>query len=97
MRILVTSASGANGNGYGAVLSFGPEGDFMGPFSKDPRTTDPRGMAVDPSGALVYLNATPISSASRQTALLASTADSFWSPAPNPIRSASSAPRLRPG
>jgi DNA-binding beta-propeller fold protein YncE len=56
MRILVTSASGANGNGYGAVLSFGPEGDFMGPFSKDPRITDPRGMSVDPSGALVYVN-----------------------------------------
>jgi hypothetical protein len=32
MRILVTSASGANGNGYGAVLGFGPEGDFTGPF-----------------------------------------------------------------
>jgi hypothetical protein len=30
MRILVTSASGANGNGYGAVLGFGPEGDFPG-------------------------------------------------------------------
>ena len=56
MRILVTSASGANGNGYGAVLSFGPEGDFMGPFSSDPRITDPRGMSVDPSGALVYVN-----------------------------------------
>ncbi len=36
MRILVTSASGANGNGYGAVLGFGPEGDFTGPFSSDP-------------------------------------------------------------
>jgi hypothetical protein len=24
VRILVTSASGANGNGYGAVLGFGP-------------------------------------------------------------------------
>ena len=44
MRILVTSANGANGNGYGAILGFGPEGKFMGPFSTDPRIADPRGM-----------------------------------------------------
>ncbi len=56
MHILVTSASGANGNGYGAILGFGPEGEFTGPFSSDPRTADPRGMSLDPSGALVYLN-----------------------------------------
>jgi DNA-binding beta-propeller fold protein YncE len=56
MRILVTSASGANGNGYGAVLTFGPNGEFMGPFSRDPRITDPRGMSLDPSGGLIYLN-----------------------------------------
>jgi DNA-binding beta-propeller fold protein YncE len=56
MRILVTSASGANGNGYGAILSFGPDGEFTGPFSGDPRIADPRGMSLDPSGALVYLN-----------------------------------------
>src|SRR6202451_4614490 len=56
MRLLVTSASGANGNGYGAILGFGPEGDFTGPFSIDPRVADPRGLSLDPSGALVYLN-----------------------------------------
>jgi len=28
MHILVTSGSGANGNGNGAILGFGPEGDF---------------------------------------------------------------------
>ena len=56
MHILVTSASGANGNGYGAILGFGPEGEFTGPFSSDPRIADPRGMSLDPSGALVYLN-----------------------------------------
>jgi DNA-binding beta-propeller fold protein YncE len=56
MRILVTSASGANGNGYGAVLGFGPQGDFTGPFSSDPRVADPRGLSLDPWGALVYLN-----------------------------------------
>ncbi len=56
MRILVTSASGANGNGYGAILGFGPEGEFTGPFSSDPRITDPRGLSLNPSGELVYLN-----------------------------------------
>jgi DNA-binding beta-propeller fold protein YncE len=56
MRILVTSASGANGDGYGAILAFGPDGEFLGPFSTDPRIKDPRGMSLDPSGALVYLN-----------------------------------------
>ena len=47
MRILVTSASGANGNGYGAILGFGPEGEFTGPFSSDPRIADPRGISLD--------------------------------------------------
>jgi hypothetical protein len=56
MRILVTSAHGANGNGYGAILGFGPEGEFTGPFSSDPRIADPRGLSLDPSGTLVYLN-----------------------------------------
>jgi hypothetical protein len=56
MRILVTSASGANGNGYGAILGFGPDGEFTGPFSSDQRIADPRGLSLDPSGALVYLN-----------------------------------------
>jgi DNA-binding beta-propeller fold protein YncE len=56
MNILVTSASGANGNGYGTILGFGPAGELTGPFSGDPRIADPRGMSLDPSGALVYLN-----------------------------------------
>jgi DNA-binding beta-propeller fold protein YncE len=56
MRILVTSASGANGNGYGAILGFAPDGELTGPFSSDPRIADPRGLSLDPSGALVYLN-----------------------------------------
>jgi DNA-binding beta-propeller fold protein YncE len=56
MAILVTSASGANGNGYGTLLTFGPDGEFLGPFSADPRIADPRGLAVDPLGALIYLN-----------------------------------------
>ena len=56
MRILVTSASGANGNGYGAILGFGPEGEFTGPFSSDQRIIDPRGLSLDPSSALIYVN-----------------------------------------
>jgi DNA-binding beta-propeller fold protein YncE len=56
MRILVTSAGRATGDGYGAILAFGPDGEFTGPFSSDARITDPRGMSLDPSGALVYLN-----------------------------------------
>jgi DNA-binding beta-propeller fold protein YncE len=56
MRILVSSASGANGNGYGAILGFGPGGECIGPFSSDPRIVDPRGLSLDPSGAFVYLN-----------------------------------------
>jgi DNA-binding beta-propeller fold protein YncE len=56
MHMLVTSASGANGNGFDALLRFGAQGEFLGPFSDDPRITDPRGLSVAPSGALVYLN-----------------------------------------
>jgi DNA-binding beta-propeller fold protein YncE len=56
MAILVTSASGANGEGYGSLLTFGPGGEFLGPFSDDPRIADPRGLSVDPLGALIYLN-----------------------------------------
>ena len=56
MRMLVASASGSNGNGYGAILDFGPDGELTGPFSSDPRITDPRGMSLDASGELLYLN-----------------------------------------
>jgi DNA-binding beta-propeller fold protein YncE len=56
MRILVTSAAGANGDGYGEILSFGPAGVFTGPFGRDALITDPRGLSVDPSGVLVYVN-----------------------------------------
>jgi hypothetical protein len=55
-RILVTSASGANGDGYGAILSFTADGALAGPFSRDRRITDPRGLSPGPSGELVYLN-----------------------------------------
>ena len=54
-RILVTSASGANGNGYGTLLSFSARGELAGPFSDDPRITDPRGLSLSPAGDLVYV------------------------------------------
>ncbi len=58
MHILVTSADGANGNGYGAILGFGPEGEFTGPFGSDPRIADPRGLSVDPSGVISHVSRT---------------------------------------
>jgi hypothetical protein len=56
VRLLVTSAGSANGGCYGAILSFDSEGEPLEPFSGDPRIADPRGLSLDPSGALVYLN-----------------------------------------
>jgi DNA-binding beta-propeller fold protein YncE len=54
-RILVTSASGTNGDGYGTILSFSAGGNLAGPFSDDPRITDPRGMSLSPAGDLIYV------------------------------------------
>jgi DNA-binding beta-propeller fold protein YncE len=53
--VLVTSASGANGDGYGTLLCFSARGELAGPFSDDPRITDPRGMSLSPAGDLVYV------------------------------------------
>jgi hypothetical protein len=55
-RILVTSASGSNGSGFGALLGFDLRGRTLGAFSRDPRISDPRGIRVNPSGSLLYLN-----------------------------------------
>ena len=54
--VLVTSAKGANGGGYGAVLGFSADGSLIGPFSRDRRITDPRGLSHDQTGELVYVN-----------------------------------------
>jgi DNA-binding beta-propeller fold protein YncE len=56
VRFLVSSAGSANGGGHDAVLAFNAGGEFVGPFSDDPRIVDPRGLCIDPSGALIYLN-----------------------------------------
>ena len=56
MPILVTSASGINGNGYGALLAFKGDGTLIGPFNDDSRIVDPRGLAVDRKEGLLFLN-----------------------------------------
>ena len=55
-RIVVTSANGANGDGYGALLCFSADGELAGPFSQDRRITDPRGLSLSPAGDLVYVD-----------------------------------------
>jgi hypothetical protein len=56
MPLLVTSASGTNGNGFGALLAFELDGTFRGTFIEDDRIADPRGLAVDPKDNLLFLN-----------------------------------------
>jgi hypothetical protein len=45
MPLLVTSAAGANGDGYGALLAFDEDGKPVGVFGEDRRIVDPRGWA----------------------------------------------------
>jgi hypothetical protein len=54
--LLVTSASGANGNGYGALLAFDHDGEPLGPFSDDDGIVDSRGLALEPEPGLLFLN-----------------------------------------
>jgi outer membrane protein assembly factor BamB len=56
MPLLVTSASGTNGNGFGALLAFELDGGFRGTFIEDDRIADPRGLAIDPNENLLFLN-----------------------------------------
>jgi hypothetical protein len=56
MPLLVTSAAGANGNGYGALLAFDRDGRLLGTFSSDSRIVDPRGLAVNQRDGLLFLN-----------------------------------------
>ena len=56
MTILVTSAAGANGAGYGKVLAFSDDGKPIGVFGDDPRVIDPRGLGLDRASGLLYVN-----------------------------------------
>jgi hypothetical protein len=56
MPLLVTSAAGANGNGYGTLLAFDLDGRPLGAFSDDSRIADPRGLAVDRDEGLLFMN-----------------------------------------
>src|SRR5579864_1066392 len=56
MFLLVTSAAGVNGNGFGALLAFEPNGRPRGIFIVDDRIADPRGLAVDSKEDLLFLN-----------------------------------------
>jgi DNA-binding beta-propeller fold protein YncE len=56
MLFLVTSAAGANGDGYGMLLAFDRTGRSLGAFSNDARISDPRGLAVAEQDELLYLN-----------------------------------------
>jgi hypothetical protein len=54
--LLVTSASGRNGDGYSALLSFDRDGRLLGEFSVDDRIRDPRGLGFDRESVLLFLN-----------------------------------------
>jgi DNA-binding beta-propeller fold protein YncE len=56
MPLLVTSAAGVNGDGYGALLAFDLDGKPLGAFSDDKRIADPRGLAVSRDDGLLFLN-----------------------------------------
>ncbi len=56
MEIVITSASGANGEGLGAVLRFGLDGRRNAPFPKDAGIVDPRGLHIHPDGEHLYVN-----------------------------------------
>jgi hypothetical protein len=56
MPLLVTSAAGVSGDGYGALLAFDRTGRSLGAFSSDVRIADPRGLAFDQEKELLFLN-----------------------------------------
>jgi hypothetical protein len=56
MTLLVTSATGANGAGYGKILAFADDGKPIGIFGEDRRIVDPRGLGFDPIDKLLFVN-----------------------------------------
>jgi DNA-binding beta-propeller fold protein YncE len=56
VRIVVTSAGGANGSGQGTLLAFDRNGQSLGPFAPDAGIIDPRGLHLHPDGRHLYVN-----------------------------------------
>jgi DNA-binding beta-propeller fold protein YncE len=56
MTLLVTSAAGANGAGYGKILAFADDGKPIGVFGDDPNISDPRGLGIDRVDKLLFVN-----------------------------------------
>jgi len=56
MPLVVTSAAGANGDGYGTLLAFDDDGKPVGVFGEDRCIVAPPGLAVEQKQELLYLN-----------------------------------------
>src|SRR6267378_3314754 len=56
MTLLVTSAAGANGAGYGKIIAFADDGKPIGVFGSDPRIVDPRGLGISRDDGLLFVN-----------------------------------------
>jgi hypothetical protein len=56
MPLVVTSAAGVSGDGYGALLAFETDGSPLGVFSHDERISDPRGLAFDQDEGVLFVN-----------------------------------------
>ncbi|SIO48600.1 hypothetical protein SAMN05443247_06215 [Bradyrhizobium erythrophlei] len=56
MALMVTSAAGANGAGFGKLLAFTDDGKPIGVFGDDPRIVDPRGLGVDRVDRALFVN-----------------------------------------
>jgi hypothetical protein len=56
MQILVTSAFGADGDGFGSLLSFALDGTPKAAFNPNPSIADPRGLTVSSARQTFYVN-----------------------------------------
>src|SRR5260370_17244213 len=56
MTLLVTSATGVNGAGYGKIFAFADDGKPIGVFGDDPHIADPRGLGIDQVDKLLFVN-----------------------------------------
>jgi hypothetical protein len=56
MALLVSSAAGANGAGFGKLLAFTDDGKPIGVFGDDPRIVDPRGLGFDRVDRALFVN-----------------------------------------